>query len=315
MKSVRIFLFASILLFITGANVSYGLQQVAGKIVVELKAGETKTVQWGLLSDNQNDVTTVELKADGKGAEFLSFPKTVRIDPGQLVFVDITVTVPSDFTKNIELNPALYATEFGEKGGSTVMNIQMKKELSIVVGSISEQESNLEKPPASEATQTQSTTTPEKEQTKPEEKPAVLPEKEQESKAGGGGCLIATATFGSELAPQIQQLRETRDKILLHTQSGSAFMNSFNAFYYSFSPTVADWERQNFIFKEAVKISITPLITTLSVLNYVDIDSEAKMLGYGIGVILLNIGMYFVAPAFVIMMFKHKIHKMKLKLD
>ena len=27
-----------------------------------------------------------------------------------------------------------------------------------------------------------------------------------------GGCLIATATFGSELSPQVQQLRELRDK-------------------------------------------------------------------------------------------------------
>jgi len=31
-----------------------------------------------------------------------------------------------------------------------------------------------------------------------------------------------------------------------------------------------------------------------------DIDSESKILGYGIGVILLNIGMYFVAPAVLI---------------
>jgi len=36
-------------------------------------------------------------------------------------------------------------------------------------------------------------------------------------------------------------------------------------------------------------------------LQYTDIDSESEMLGYGIGVILLNIGMYFVAPAVVIM--------------
>ncbi len=86
----------------------------------------------------------------------------------------------------------------------------------------------------------------------------------------------------------------------MQTQSGSAFMNGFNSIYYSFSPTIANWERENPVFKEAVKITITPLITTLSILNYVDIDSEDEMLGYGIGVILLNIGMYFVAPAFVI---------------
>jgi hypothetical protein len=42
------------------------------------------------------------------------------------------------------------------------------------------------------------------------------------------------------------------------------------------------------------------MLSTLSILNYVDIDSESEMLGYGIGVILLNIGMYFVVPAIVI---------------
>lgn len=116
----------------------------------------------------------------------------------------------------------------------------------------------------------------------------------------GGGCLIATATFGTELAPQVQQLRELRDNTLLQTQSGSAFMSGFNQFYYSFSPTIADWERQNSVFKEMVRISITPLLTSLSILEHVDVDSESAILGYGIGIILLNIGMYFGVPVFAI---------------
>ena len=117
---------------------------------------------------------------------------------------------------------------------------------------------------------------------------------------GGGGCLIATAAFGSEMAPQVQFLREIRDNTVLQTQSGSTFMTGFNQFYYSFSPAIADYERENPAFKEAVKIAITPMLTSLAILNYVDIDSEEEMLGYGIGIILLNIGMYFVAPAAII---------------
>jgi len=120
----------------------------------------------------------------------------------------------------------------------------------------------------------------------------------------GGGCLIATATFGSELAPQIQKLRETRDNILMNTESGKSFLSSFNQLYYSFSPTISDWERQNPIFKETVRITITPLLTSLLVLNHVNIDSEAEMIGYGVGVILLNVGIYFVGPAIII-------HKLK----
>ena len=99
------------------------------------------------------------------------------------------------------------------------------------------------------------------------------------------------------LAPQVQQLRELRDNYLMKTESGSSFMGGFNQLYYLFSPTIADLERESPVFKEVVKLTITPLISSLSILNYVDMDSEAKVLGYGISLILLNIGMYIVAPA------------------
>ena len=122
----------------------------------------------------------------------------------------------------------------------------------------------------------------------------------------GGGCLIATAAFGSEMAPQVQFLREIRDNTVLQTQSGSTFMTGFNQFYYSFSPAIADYERENPAFKETVKIAITPMLTSLAILNYVDIDSEEEMLGYGIGIILLNIGMYFIAPAAIIFKIRNR---------
>ena len=119
-----------------------------------------------------------------------------------------------------------------------------------------------------------------------------------------GGCLIATAAFGSEMAPQVQFLREIRDNTVLKTESGTAFMTSFNQFYYSFSPTIADYERENPVFKEVVKLTLTPLLTSLTLLQYADINSESEMLGYGIGVILLNVGIYFIVPAIIIMKIK-----------
>ena len=122
-----------------------------------------------------------------------------------------------------------------------------------------------------------------------------------EAEEEGGGCLIATAAFGSEMAPQVQFLRELRDNTVLQTESGTIFMKGFNQFYYSFSPIIADYERENPVFKEAVKLALTPLLTSLTLLQYSEIDSESEMLGYGIGIILLNVGIYFVAPAVLIM--------------
>jgi titin len=121
-----------------------------------------------------------------------------------------------------------------------------------------------------------------------------------DKKQGMGQCAIATAAFGSELAPQVQMLREVRDGALLGTNSGTIFLTGFNDFYYTFSPTMADWERQSPAFRELVRFAITPMLSTLSILQFAEIDSEQEMLGYGIGIILLNAGIYFVAPAIVI---------------
>ena len=130
-------------------------------------------------------------------------------------------------------------------------------------------------------------------------------EKTSDTKSSsGGGCLIATATYGSELAPEVQKLRELRDNSLLSTESGTNFMNSFNDVYYSFSPIIADYERENPVFREMVKLAITPMITSLSILNYVEMDSDESVLGYGISLIILNGMMYVGIPVLAVMRFR-----------
>ena len=121
----------------------------------------------------------------------------------------------------------------------------------------------------------------------------------------GGGCLIATATYGSEMATEVQQLRELRDNQLLQTESGTAFMGTFNDIYYSFSPIIADYERENPLFKEAVKLAITPMISSLSLME--NANSESEVLSIGISVIVLNLGMYLGIPAVVIVGIRKRI--------
>jgi len=69
--------------------------------------------------------------------------------------------------------------------------------------------------------------------------------------------------------------------------------------YYSFSPTIADLERENPLFQETVRVFITPMISTLSIMTLADDGSEIEVLGLGIFVIALNLGMYVVAPTIV----------------
>ncbi|MDO7727534.1 MAG: hypothetical protein MUP72_03620, partial [Nitrosopumilus sp.] len=121
---------------------------------------------------------------------------------------------------------------------------------------------------------------------------------EEKSSERGGGCIIATATYGSEMSQQVQQLRELRDNQLLQTESGTGFMGTFNYIYYSFSPIIADYEREYPMFKEAVKLAITPMISSLSLME--NANSESEVLSIGISVIVLNLGMYLGIPAIVV---------------
>ena len=64
---------------------------------------------------------------------------------------------------------------------------------------------------------------------------------------------------------------------------------------YSFSPTIADMERESPIFKEIVKLGLTPMLSSLAIME--NADSESEVLGLGLSVIALNLGMYIAAPA------------------
>ena len=58
-------------------------------------------------------------------------------------------------------------------------------------------------------------------------------------------------------------------------------------------------ERENPMFQEAVRVFITPMISTLSIMTLANGGSEIEVLGLGISVIALNLGMYIATPATV----------------
>jgi len=78
-------------------------------------------------------------------------------------------------------------------------------------------------------------------------------------------CIIATATFGSEASPAVQYLRNFRDGLVLSTRAGSAFMDVFNAWYYSFSPSVANFIAGNDPLRAPIRVMLYPLLGILSI--------------------------------------------------
>jgi len=105
----------------------------------------------------------------------------------------------------------------------------------------------------------------------------------QESATGPSDCLITTATMGSELSQKVQFLQSFRDDKILSTAAGSSFMKIFNAWYYSFSPSVADAERKNTVLQHAIKYAIYPLLAILTVAEkaYSIFEGEAGAVAAG----------------------------------
>ena len=113
-------------------------------------------------------------------------------------------------------------------------------------------------------------------------------------------CPVAKAVLGTELEHTVQKLREFRDNYVLTSDGGSVFMDTVHSYYYVIAPTITDWEDQNPLFKEFVKLFITPAITTFSILTMIEPNSDFELFLYMTGTVLLNLGIYFVFPAIVI---------------
>ncbi len=76
-------------------------------------------------------------------------------------------------------------------------------------------------------------------------------------------CIIATAAYGSEISGEVQFLRSFRDDKVMQTFAGSSFIKAFNAFYYSFSPSAAQFISENSVLKSLTRVLLYPLIGSL----------------------------------------------------
>jgi len=69
-------------------------------------------------------------------------------------------------------------------------------------------------------------------------------------------CFIATATFGSTMASEVQTFRAFRNKFLLSNSIGKSFVN----FYYTWGPEAAEWISHNAFLKTLSLWALWPML-------------------------------------------------------
>lgn len=78
--------------------------------------------------------------------------------------------------------------------------------------------------------------------------------------AAGGGCFIASALYGSNMASEVRVLSDYRDRYLLSNEFGRKFVEV----YYRVSPPVARFIEKQPVLRKLVRIQITPFVKVVA---------------------------------------------------
>jgi streptogramin lyase len=119
----------------------------------------------------------------------------------------------------------------------------------------------------------------------------------------GRACVIASVAYGSELAPEVQFLRGFRDGPVVATFAGAQFMSVFNAFYYSFSPKVAELVGGTPVLQPITRAFIYPLLGSLRLAAAIcQLCPQASQLMVVIAGVIASsmIGLVYVSPILVL---------------
>ncbi len=128
------------------------------------------------------------------------------------------------------------------------------------------------------------------------------------------GCLIVTATLGTEMAPEVIFMRNVRDNMIGSNEVGRILVVNWNNFYYSWSPTIAETISSSEIIRSTSRVLLIPLIaithitafiySTISLLN----PTISSVIAF-LSATVLTIVIYMMIPFYVIHKFYNRIKK------
>jgi len=129
------------------------------------------------------------------------------------------------------------------------------------------------------------------------------PQYAQLSTSSSSKCIIATAAYGSEMAPEVAYMRYVRDNLIGSTQAGKALRDAFNAFYYSWSPPVAAAIAQSSDLQALFRVLLLPIVAIVHATAWVFTTfgsaDLASVVAFGVAAVLC-VGTYIVLPVLAI---------------
>jgi hypothetical protein len=125
----------------------------------------------------------------------------------------------------------------------------------------------------------------------------------QISTGSSSKCIIATAAYGSEMAPEVAYMRYVRDNLIGSTPTGTRLRDAFNAFYYSWSPPVAAAIAQSSDLQALFRVLLLPIVAivhaTAWIFTTLGSTDLASAVAFGVAAVLCTIA-YVILPVLAV---------------
>jgi hypothetical protein len=125
-------------------------------------------------------------------------------------------------------------------------------------------------------------------------------------------CVIVTASYGSDLAPEVVYMRYVRDNMIGSTDTGNILVSGWNNFYYSWSPYVANMISHSETLQSTFRILLLPLVAIIHSTAYVYSGiaplslTSASIIAFIFAAVSSTV-IYFVIPVIALLIFSRKL--------
>ncbi len=117
-------------------------------------------------------------------------------------------------------------------------------------------------------------------------------------------CIIATAAYGSEMAPEVIYMRYVRDRVVGSTPTGKILRDDFNNWYYVWSPPIAQYISDKPLLRAVFRVLLVPIDISVRVADLafhaVGGENFGSILGFAVAAIIAVLSYVMIPTALLV---------------